>query len=268
MKIGVVNVVANSLLEPAGYLALQRKNLERALGPDVELVIESGANDQFETCLELLLNPFFSALDGRVILEKLYSLQESGCDGVIISCTQDPLLTEARSLLRIPIVGTVEASVFSACMAGPKFGFLMFRDRRVSEITEDIVTRYGLRSRMAPTVYASERLSEVMMEAFHNPELAREELVKGCAEVIEAGAHSVIMGGTSLANIATACGITEVPEYSAPVFDPICVGARLLRYRIELQQALNLPSTSRAGTYRQFPESAEAQLMKSFDFAQ
>lgn len=266
MKIGVVNVVANSLLEAAGYLALQRRNLEKALGPNVELVIESGANDDFETCLELLFNPFFTSLDGRNILEKLYQLQEDGCDGVIISCTQDPLLVEARSLLHIPIVGAVEASILSACMTGEKFGFLMFRDRRVAEITENIVARYGLQSRMAPMVYASERLSKVMMEAFHDPELARDELAKGCRDVIESGAHSVILGGTSLSNIATACGISQVPEFNAPVFDPICVAARMLRYRIELQHSLGIPPTSRAGIFRQFPAPVEAQLMQSFGF--
>ena len=267
MKIGVVNVVSNDLLEAVGYLALQRRNLEKTLGPDVEIVVESGENGGLETWSEVLFNPFFSSLDGKKILEKLYKLQKMGCDGVIISCTQDPLLNEARALLRIPIVGTVEASIFSACMAGQKFGFLIFPERRVAEITEAMVARYGLLSRMAPMVDASERLEAVMMEAFKDPELAREELTKGCREVIEKGAHSVILGGTSFSNIATALGISQVPEYGAPIFDPICVGAEMLRYRIGLERSLGIPPVSHAGTFRRFPAEFEQPVMKSLGFA-
>ena len=227
LKIGVVNVVSNDLLEAVGYLALQRQSLRKALGPDVEIVVESGANGGLETWSEVLTNSFFSLLDGKIILEKLHQLQESGCDGIMISCTQDPLLNEARA----------------------------------------IVAKYGLLSRMAPMVEASPRLEALMMDAFKEPEIAREELVKGCREVIELGAHSVILGGTSLSNIAAACGLSSVPEYGAPIFDPVCVGARMLRYRIEVQRSLGIAPTSQAGVFRSFPAQFERPVMKSLGFS-
>jgi Asp/Glu/hydantoin racemase len=268
MKLGIVNTVANHLLEESGYLDIQRRNLGRALGPDVQLVFEGSANDVPEARMDVMFNPFFSSLDGRVILEKLYKLQEDGCDGVIVSCSMDPHLTEARSILRVPIVGAIEASMFSACMAGPKFGFLAHRDRRCGEIMEDAVARYGLLSRMTPMVYASERLSALMKEGYRNPEAVREEVLKGCKDVIEKGAHSVIIGGIGLANLVTACGISEVPEYGAPVFDPICVGAQMVRYRVGLQRSMGLPPASRASTYRRLPAQMEKAIMQSFGFAQ
>ena len=267
MKLGVVNVVSSSILDKWGYLALQEKNLRRVMGDDVEIVYESGNNCIEETSIELLFNPFFTFLDGKVLLEKLYKLQESGCDGVIISCSLDPVLAEARSLLKIPVVGAVEACVHSACMAGPKFGFLVHRDRRCKEMTEDAVWRYGLQGRMTPSVYGSERYDELVLDAFKNPELVREEIVNGCKEVLEQGAHSVILGSTSLANLATACGISSIPGYDAPVFDPICVGAKMIEYRVGLQRSLGIPPTSRAGTYRPFPEAHRKEAMSVFEFA-
>ena len=267
LKLGIVNVVSNELLEKWGYLALQEKNLRRVMGPEVELVIESGDNGVEQTSIESLFNPFFNSLDNRVILEKLFKLEQAGCDAVIVSCSLDPVLSEARSFLKIPIVGTVEASLLSACMAGPKFGFLVHRDRRCAEITEDLVVQYGLASRMTKMVYGSAKYDELVMDAFKNPQLVKEEILNGCREVIENGAHSVILGSTSLANLATACGISSVPEFDAPVFDPICVGAKMLEYRVGLQRALGIPPTSRAGTYRLFPKEFAKGAMQSFKFA-
>ena len=272
-KLGVVNVVATPMVEKYGYAGLQKKNLQRVLGPDVELVFDSGNNEGaggdvvLETYGEVLYNPFFTFLDGKNILEKLYKLQEEGCDGVIISCTLDPVLKEARSLLRIPIVGTIEAAVLSACMAGSKFSFLMHPERRCAEITEELVARYGLTSRMTPMVYASERYGELVYSAFDKPEIVREEIVRGCKEVIEKGAHSVILASTSMALLGTASGIAEVPEYGAPVFDPLSVAAQMVLYRIGLQRSLGIPPTSRAGLFRQFPAQYEKQVMTSLDFA-
>ena len=267
MKLGVVNVVSNRLLEMTGYLDVQRQNLRRALGPDAGIVFEGSGNDDPNSVMDVMFNPFLSALDGRVVLQKLYKLQEEGCDAVVISCSMDPLLKEARSFLRIPIVGTIEASMFSACMAGPKFGFLVHRDRRCAEITEDVVVRYGLAARMSPTVYASERLSDLMMQAYTSPEIAREEVLAGCAEVIERGAHSVIIGGIGLANIVTACGISEVPDYGAPVFDPICIAAQMLQYRVGLQRTMGIPPASQASTFRRLPEPTEKSVLRAFEFA-
>jgi allantoin racemase len=267
LKLGIVNVVSTRILDQIGYIDVMRRNLETTLGPDVEIKIEGSANDAEETIMDVMFNPFFSALDGKVVLEKLYKLQEEGCDGVIIACSLDPLLAEARSFLRIPIVGTIEASMFSACMAGPKFGFLVHRDRRCAEITEEVVARYGLLSRMTPMVYASERLALLLMDAYKKPEIVREEILSGCKEVIEKGAHSVILGGIGLANLVTACGISEVPEYRAPVFDPICVGAQMLRYRVELQRSLGIPPKSHVSSYRPLPAQLQKQVMQSYGFA-
>jgi len=267
MKIGVVNVACLPMLEQWGYLQLQEQNLRRVLGDDVELVFEGSNNSVEETSIELLFNPFFTSLDGRVLLEKLYKLQEEACDGVIISCSLDPVLAEARSLLSIPIVGALEASILTACTAGPKFGFLIPGDRRCKEMTGDVVEKYGLLGRMSPMVDASDRYEELTLAAFKNPELVREEIMTGCKEVIERGAHSVILASTSLANLATANGISQVPEYGAPIFDPICIGAKMLAYKIDLQRSMQIPQTSRAGVLQPFPKQFAKDVMSSFGFA-
>ena len=265
-RIGVVNTVSNDLLDQVGNLALQARNLARCLGPDVEVVFHSGDNADPETCLDVLFNPFLSLLDGKTLLERLYRFQEDGCDGVIVACTMDPVLAEARALLQIPIVGLIEASILSACMAGPKFGFLIHRDRRCLELTEELVIRYGLASRMTPVVLGSERYDELMLEAFRNPEIVREEILEGCREVIERGAHSVVLGSAGLSTLATACGIAEVPECGAPIFDPLCVGANMLNYRIRLQRSMGIPPTSRVGSFRQLPPDVFQQTRRSLGF--
>ena len=267
MRIGVVNVVANHLLDQVGNLSLQAENLQRCLGPDVEVVFDSSDNDDPETCLDVLFNPFLSMLDGKVVLEKLHRLQENGCDGVIVACTMDTVLSEARALLRIPIVGLIEASVLSACMAGPKFSFLVHRDRRCVELTEELVVRYGLSSRMTPMVLGSARYDELMLEAFRNPEIVRKEIVAGCHEVIDRGAHSVILASAALSTLATALGIAEVPGLGAPVFDPLCVGAQMLKYRIGLQRSMGIPPTSRASTFRQLPPQSDQKVRQALGFA-
>ena len=117
-------------------------------------------------------------------------------------------------------------------------------------------------------VYASERLAEHMYEAYQKPEIVRDDILSGCAEVIDKGAHSVIIGGIGLANLVTACGISEVPEYGAPVLDPLCVAAHMLRYRVELQRSLGIPPSSQVSTFRRLPDELQSTTLRSFAFAQ
>jgi Asp/Glu/hydantoin racemase len=121
---------------------------------------------------------------------------------------------------------------------------------------------------MGEMVYCSQRYDELVLEAFKKPELVKDEILNGCREVIEKGAHSVILGSTLLANLATACGIARIAECDAPIFDPICVGVKMLEYRIGLQRSLGIPPISRAGSYRLSASDFVNTTMKHFDFAQ
>jgi len=112
----------------------------------------------------------------------------------------------------------------------------------------------------------AEECRPLILPAYKNPEIIKDTLLEGCKKVIEKGAHSVIFASGGIGNMATGCGIHKVPKYDAPVYDPITCGAKMLEYRIYLQKQLGIPPTSRAGSYRLFPEKHWNSVMETFDF--
>lgn len=267
MKICIVSPYSEALLDSWGYNDLLKKNLNAALNKDTEVVFKFSKDIEPYAAGDLIFNSFSTYLNGTVLLEKMYEAQEEGCDGVMACCACDPVLDAARGLLKIPIVGCTEAGVLSACMCGPKFGLLSYRDRRCGEMAEDNVIRYGLAGRMTETVYTEEKYDGALAAAYKNPEMGREAILEVCKKVIEKGAHSVVIASAALSSIATAAGITKVPEYDAPVFDVTLAAAKMLEYRIALQKQLGIPPISHAGHYKPFSEKFFDQTMKTFQFS-
>jgi allantoin racemase len=165
------------------------------------------------------------------ILTKVVQAEQAGADAVIIDCMADPGLYPARELVAIPVVGPAQASMHLAAMLGHRFSVLSVFDSDIPAV-EDLVTRYGLTSRLAS------------VRAFNIPVLAIEEDLEATVQVLvdlgervvrDDQAHIIIPGCTGLAGLAPQiqAGLVE-RGCEVQVLDPPSVALKLAESLVDL----------------------------------
>ena len=82
------------------------------------------------------------------VVENALAAEQAGYDGFVLGHFQDPGLYEVRSALRIPIVGTGEATLHLAAQLGRRIGLVSI-DPVFEVFHLEQVERYGLRERLA-----------------------------------------------------------------------------------------------------------------------
>jgi allantoin racemase len=159
-----------------------------------------------------------------------------GCDAVVIAVSYDTGLRAARELLSVPVVGMTEAGLLTACMLGGRIGVITF-GRRVLPLYQELVTAYGLGSRIAGW-----RVLESTAAYTHgaHDNLDR-EIVAGALDLVEHdGAETVVLTGAVMAGVPARLQ-GEVP---VPLIDCIACAVQ----QAELLVQLGHPKP-RAGSY-------------------
>jgi len=82
------------------------------------------------------------------VAQRALEAEKNGYDGFIIGCASDLGLREARSIVRIPVVGATEATTLLACTLGNKFSVIT-TDPTACARTENLIKSYGLGDRIA-----------------------------------------------------------------------------------------------------------------------
>ena len=104
-----------------GYYDQLQKHFARVKRPDTEVIIKDVGRTSMGVLLGKLCRSTHFQL--RRNIEKYAQGRKEGCDGVSISCL-DPMLSEARQLLKIPVVSLSEASMHLAFLMGSKFAII------------------------------------------------------------------------------------------------------------------------------------------------
>jgi len=158
------------------------------------------------------------------------------CDAVVIAVSYDTGLRGARELLSVPIVGMTEAGLLTACMLGGRIGVVTF-GRRVLPLYQELVTSYGLASRIAGWRVLE---STAAYGRGAHPELDA-EIVAAARDVVERdGAETVVLTGAVMAGVPRRLQ----PDIPVPVVDCIAAGVR----QAELLARMSLPKP-RSGSY-------------------
>jgi allantoin racemase len=110
MKVELVHI--NAARGSENYVAMIDEIFERVRRPDTEIVHRHAA-------LRRATDTVFSypiLLNAVSVVHEFAGAQERGADGAMVLCSGDPGVAEARTLLDIPVVGPLEASVHLASM--------------------------------------------------------------------------------------------------------------------------------------------------------
>jgi allantoin racemase len=260
MRICVININEASVSGP--YTELLTQNFNRIKREDT--VLGWKYVKALKRATDTVMS-YFIQLNRTEIIEGFYEAYQEGYDGAMVACSGDPGVYEAREIVDIPVVGPMEAALFTACMHGYKFGILTVADRRWAEYCEEMTLRYGIRGRLSGIERISIPSSEAFTRGFLELDWIGAEILEKSKKLVETGANSIVIGSAGLSTMASAARISKVPEYEAPIFDCLSVGLKMTELRVDLQKKAAIPPISRAGAHERLKDKDVARVRKLFN---
>ena len=240
--------------EPGG-----KENLEKAARPDTEFSLES-----IEKVFPLPYTTYrynaMKSVDGAV--ERIIKAEEEGYDAVVISCTLDPGLLEARGIVDIPVVGILEATVMLAMMMGQMFS-IVSPEKVATSALRRVIYSYGFSSRCA-----SVRDIGIVARDLYPDKTPTEEvlgrLVKVAKKCIDEDGAEIIIPGCSIIGALYTTGFEKDPVevIGVPVLDPQIVAFKMAEMMVDFKQRIGYPAVSRIGMWKKQPEEEYKQVRK------
>ena len=148
---------------------------------------------------------------------------EGQVDAVLISCTADPGLAEARSAVRVPVIGAGAAGAAAALAMGGTTGVLGVG----GAVPEALAAALGPRVTAGPEDIADPA-------GFHTPTGAFGAVAEA-ARLREAGADVILLGSTALTSIGIAPHLRRT--LGVPVIDPVLAAGSALASALEVAAA-------------------------------
>jgi Asp/Glu/hydantoin racemase len=247
MQIGVVHVTTEAVSGP--YTDMITANLERAKSDSTEVVHRYVGHMRRATDTAIAYPTLLNKVD---VIKEMVELEQEGVDAVFVACSGDTGVSEARSLLSIPVVGPMEAAMSLAVSYGWRFGIVTVEDRTWASWMDQMVHTYGFGARYAGFRRLETPTARVFTEGFSDPSLVETDIRGRCDEMTAAGADAILLGSAGLSTFATSFGLAAAGSPEVPVFDVLCVGLKFAELRAELSSRLGVPAVSRAGWHELF----------------
>lgn len=191
MRIRYVNPVATG-----GFDAHFEEQLAGCAGPDVEinvvhLSLPVPADSPF-----LPQEPFYQG----VLYEAMRQAQDDGDDGVVIGCSGDPGLIDARRSLSIPVTAPLDSALHLASQLGQRVVILVADGFKAHVLYRDLARYYGLDHLISeiitvPMEYPDPTLMAQLMR--DDPDEASRIILERHAEVLENVAVDLAHGALS-----------------------------------------------------------------------
>lgn len=260
MKICVIHVNCEELSRD--YTKLVEQNLDRVKRKDTEIVHKYVAHLRRASDTVLAFPILLNKVD---VVQRAVEAQAEGCDGVLVACSGDPGVTEARTLLDIPMVGPMEAALHLAAQYGRKIGIVTALDPSWAEYCETMADTAGLSSRLAGVESIDIPSPVAFTEGFADPTPVREAIIRASKKLVARGANVIVLGSAGLSVMASNTNLAEVPEMGVPILDTISVGLKFAEVRVDLTKCFNVPVASRIGMFEKMDEKNRRRLVKLFD---
>jgi Asp/Glu/hydantoin racemase len=160
---------------------------------------------------------FFFAMHSMQWAVHALNAETDGFDAFAICTLPDPMLTEVRTLVNIPVVGCGETCFRLAGAAGRRFGMLLFIDRMAERYREQIAA-LGLADRCVGVQPVGFRFNDVL-DAFDKPGELIDRFRTAARRMIAAGAGAIVPGEIPLNVLLASEGLTEVD--GVPLIDSL-----------------------------------------------
>jgi len=240
MRLAVVHINAEKGSEP--YTEMVTEVFNKVKRPETEIVhrwarLKRASDTVFG--YPYLLN----SVD---VIHNILQAGRDGLDGAMVACSGDPGITEARTLLDIPVVGPWEATLHLASSYAYRFGVVTVEDRAWADTCHSLIVRNGLADRCVGVQRIDTPSAKAFTQGFVDPQPLVDDIRRQAEKLIEKGAGAIVIGSAGLSTMAAASGLHSL-EGGIPVFETLTVGLKTLEMRVDLTQKGGLPPASRTG---------------------
>ena len=243
------------------YTKMITETLERAKNERTELVHKYVDHLRRATDTAISYPTLLNKVD---IVSGICSLEEAGVDAVLVACSGDPGVAEARTLVSIPVVGPMEAAMGLAIGYGWRFGIVTVEDRTWSSNMDQMVNAYGMSARYVGQRKLVTPTSVIFTKGFEEPQFVIDDIKARVAEIVDDGADSVLIGSAGLSTFCSFFRLAGIEDPEVPIFDVISVGLKFAEMRAELHQQVGVPVISRAGWYARYPFEDHVRVNRQF----
>lgn len=245
---------------------LERERMKQVADPGTEIVM------RFPTRGTHGVDPFFCSLTNclsqGMIYPQLVNADREGFDAAVLICLTDPLLSQVRTAVDIPVIGLAEAALHMANMMAGRFGFISFTQQTAID-TERMIDGYGLRRKCVGVATMPELETGWLPDTLRKPpstvERTIEHLTVPARELIDKGAEAIVIGcglaNAWLSSLASMDILTD--RYpggfwqieGVPIVDPFGAAAKIAELFAHWKQQ-GRPFISRAGLYAKVTDEA------------
>jgi allantoin racemase len=172
-------------------------------------------------------NPFDAMLDDLAYVEAAVRAEAAGFDVVYINSTADYGIEQARSAVRVPVVGAGQASMMMAASLGRTFSIVTVWPSSLRSLNEKVVRNYAMTDRCVSIrhVAAESEMRTVTDDDsfYHGMVRGREDMLARISSEIQVavevdGADVIVLGCTCMSPVAVELGRrTTVPVVDAAV---------------------------------------------------
>jgi allantoin racemase len=242
MRILVVN--------PFGGTELHgRDNIERIRRPDTQFDMVNIA-DAYPLKNNQWL--YFKHACTDATLERVMQAERDGYDAVFLSCQLDIGLYEARTLVDIPVTGTLESAALLSYSMGKHFTLLSV-DYQNGEIQRSLLRLYGLEGKLASIIPIHIDANDLYPGRTSEDEVFARVVAAAKRAREEHGAEMVIPGCTLFGSLLTHRRQDFEAAVGMPAIDGMVAGFKLAELRAELNRMGVLGPASRAGYFMRPP---------------
>ncbi len=243
------------------YEARMKAHIAKIMRPDTEVVMHGVLPGTYSTNYpgtDLAYGPLYAMHAMQWIVQALKA-EADGCDAYAMCTLPNPMIREVRALIDIPVVGYGEASFHTACMLGHRFGLLIFIDRMVPLLHEQIAT-YGLTSRCGGIAPVGFTFQDVL-GAFAEPAALLERFHESARAMIRQGVDVIVPGEMPLNILLASNGVTQVD--GVPIIDGLAVTLKLAETFADLRRTIGFKQ-SRHGWMGASPDRARVNELLAF----
>ena len=186
--------------------------------------------------------------------------EAAGFDAFAMCTLPDPMLTEVRTLVEIPVVGCGETCFHLATMYGRRFGMLLFIDRMAARYLEQIED-HGLSRHCVGVAPAGFDFNDVL-GAFDRPGPLIDRFLAAARRMIATGAEVIIPGEIPLNVLLASEGIRRVDD--VPLIDSLAVTLKMAEMMVDLKASTGLAPSRRGWSNAAPPRERVKQVLEFY----
>lgn len=153
-------------------------------------------------------------------LEEAERAEQEDFDAVAMSCALDVGVDAMREALSIPVVGACQAALHLASLLGSKFSIITSGYGSSIRATEDLVTKYGFKSKLV----SIRQINLTPLQFAVEKEKLKKQLVVEAKKAINEDGANVIIFGCSGMNVA----LWLQEQVGVPVVDPLIAVIKII----------------------------------------